>query len=180
MERRQVLRLSLLGVASGVASLAVANPALAAGYGYDYTYSLKGTGGAAWKPQSKSGQAMFSYVKPRLARLFPLGGMVNSPTVGKRLNLYALATPWVKNPVQVTAVGSLSFQLKSLPGHLEGANNYITFSFSGTQLRVRATGPKAVDPPKGWIPYPLWYLFANTIASSIYVPGTSVPHSPTA
>lgn len=175
MDRRSFIRLSSMGVVLGTASIFSATSAQAAGYGYDYTFSLKGTGGAAWKPESKSGTAMFAFVKPRLASLFPLGGMVNNPTVGKKLQLYVRGTS-AKNPVEVVAVGSSSFKLKSLPGHLEGANNYITFSFTGTQMRTYATGPKAVTPPKSWLPYPLWTTFAHSIATKLYVPGVSVPH----
>lgn len=175
MERRQFMRVTAIVLAAGAGAIASPQEAVAAGYGYDYSFSLKGTGGASWKAQSKSGTAMFAWVKPRLARLFPLGGMVNNPKVNQKLNLYAFGTSR-KNPVRVEAVGSRSFKLKSLPGHLEGANNYITFSFTGTTLRVMATGPKAVSFPKDWVPYPLWSTFANTIRSSLYVPGTSVPH----
>lgn len=123
--RRKFLQLSSVSLTVGAASVFSVTSAQAAGYGYDYTFSLKGTGGAAWKPESKSGTAMFAFVKPRLASLFPLGGMVNNPTVGKTLYLYVRGTS-AKNPVQVVYVGSSSFKLKSLPGHLEGANNYIT------------------------------------------------------
>lgn len=176
MDRRGFIQFSTVGAAVGVASLLGGQAAYAAGYGYDYTFTLKGTGGAAWKPESKSGTAMFNYVRPRLAKLFPLGGMVNNPTVGKTLYLYARAVPGAKNPVSVVSVGATSFKLKSLPGHYEGPNNYITFSFTGTTLRTYATGPKAVTFPKNWAPYPLWSAFASTIRNNLYYPGISVPH----
>lgn len=175
MDRRNFLQLATVGTAVGAASVFSGVTAQAAGYGYDYTFSLKGTGGASWKPESKSGVAMFNFVKPRLSTLFPLGGMMNNPTVGTKLYLYPRGTS-ARNPVQVVSVGSSSFRLKSLPGHLEGPNNYITFSFTGTTMRVSATGPKAVSFPKGWIPYPLWSTFSHTIATKLYVPGISVPH----
>ncbi|WP_430591971.1 hypothetical protein [Humidisolicoccus flavus] len=173
--RRSFLRVAAASLILGGTTFMFDQPAYAAGYGYDYSFSLKGTGGAAWKPQSKSGAAMFAYVKPRLSALFPLEGMINNPTVGRVLQLRSKPIER-SNPVKVMAVGATSFQLKSLPRHLEGANNYITFSFTGTTMRVFATGPKAADFPGSWVPLPLWTKFARSISTSLYVPGTSVPH----
>lgn len=145
----------------------IAKPA--AGYGYDLTYRLYPISPWKWD----SGNKVFDFIKPALKGLFPIGGMVNNPKVGQKLILTG------NNPVKVTSVGSRHFSLYSLPGHLEGAGNTITFTISanGQYLNVRASGPKAAKFPGNIVPSIVWPRFAGAIKQKLYPTGTSTPHS---
>ncbi len=108
------------------------------------------------RAKALSNKALFQYVSNNLHRLFPIPGMVSNPTVGQEIDLYG-------NPVVVTQVTSNSFSLRSLPGHAEGADNLITFSFRNGYIWIRAQGPKAGEYPEKLVPYILWPIFASRI-----------------
>ncbi|MHB8290073.1 MAG: RHS repeat-associated core domain-containing protein, partial [Acidimicrobiales bacterium] len=78
----------------------------------------------------------------------PHGGLVADHNGGLQYcHEYFINTFGYHNPVLVTGLTSTSLSLLSLPGHLEGAGNTITFSFfygkktGDTYLRVQASGP---------------------------------------
>ena len=140
----------------------------AAGYGYNLSYRLYPSTPWKWS----SGNRVFSFIKPKLKSLFPIGGMVNNPRVGQKLILTG------KNPVRVTEVGSRHFKLYSLPGHLEGAGNTIVFTISanGQSLNFRTWGPKPAKFPGNIVPYVVWPKFGNSIKYALYPTGISTPH----
>lgn len=136
-----------------VASVALAQPAHA--YGYSHSYNIQHHMAALFWPY-KRGEDVWKVVRPGLRKLFPLSGMVNNPKVGQRLVLFG------NNPVTVVTVGSRHFTLKSLPGHQEGAGNYISFTFTSTKLLVNAWGP-STNKSDPILPTTLWFAFSQKV-----------------
>lgn len=149
MERR----LFIGGGAAAATSVALAQPAHA--YNYSHSYNIQYWMVANYWPY-KRGEDVWKVVSPALRGLFPLSGMVNNPKVGQRLVLFG------NNPVTVVTVRSRHFTLKSLPGHQEGAGNYISFTFTSTQLLVNAWGP-STNKEKTVLPFALWLKFSQRI-----------------
>ncbi|WP_030614500.1 hypothetical protein [Streptomyces sclerotialus] len=123
-------------------------------YSYHYTYDLF--------RQAESAKSSFHKMNKIMKGVFPLKGMPKTVKKGQKI---CLEGGKKCNPVLVTKVGQTYFTLKSLPGHLEGAGKYITFSLKKKSddtlyLDVRAKGPKTV-----WQKHPLGgsanYLFAK-------------------
>ena len=133
------------------------------GYGYSLSYPIQypalGSGNLV------SGTDVWSKVLSTLSGTFPISGMGNNPSRGQTFILGG------SNPVEVMNVGVRSITLKSLPGHAEGAGNYIVFEVSedGTTFDVTAWGPKAVAFPVSLVPYAAWPLFASNVSSSINI-----------
>ena len=101
-------------------------------YSYDMTLDIFPVVGG----KEVSGEAMFSFWMNNFSKMF-LPGAPDNPKAGDRFNLGGT------NPVEVVEVGSRHFTLRSLPGHAEGPDNYITFTISpdGKTLQVSARGP---------------------------------------
>lgn len=126
---------------------AVAAPAQAQeNLGYDYNYST----GMTWpQTQLQTPASVLAEVGTNFWRYFPFSSNCTSlPAVGGQCILYAIGGVF-ENPVQVIGRTSTSFTFISLPGHFEGANRVITFSFYKTgidpfgdiRLRATASGP---------------------------------------
>ncbi|HLS32935.1 MAG TPA: hypothetical protein VK039_05040 [Brevibacterium sp.] len=90
--------------------------------------------------------------------VFPIPGMPDNPQVGDQFDL-------MFNPVEVVDVGERSLTLESLPGHIEGEGNLITFTVSedGTSFDVEARGPEATWFPN-ILPDIFWPMFADNLA----------------
>ena len=131
-------------------------------YHYSYHLPIQNPGSILPK-RFATDNSVFNLLKPRLSDVFPLTGMEDNPKVGDKLELEG------SNPVVVTKVTNHSFSLRSLPGHIEGANNVITFSISdnGTYLDVTADGPRAAPFPASLVPHAVWPLFAYKVATAI-------------
>lgn len=112
-------------------------------YKYHFSYNVIRT--------TESAQTAFRKMNKIMNGVFPVPGMPKTVKKNQRICLKMVKKC---NPVRVTAVGKTSFTLLSLPGHLEGAGKYITFSLKKNGyklvLDVQAHGPKAV-----WQKYPL-------------------------
>lgn len=92
------------------------------------------------------------------------------PPVGTRCELYVIPgwpVPGTTNPVEVVHRDRTSWTFRSLPGHAEGEDRYITFDFELDALTVRAWGP--------WTPtasitvttgaaHALWARFASNVS----------------
>lgn len=123
----------------------VAAPAQAAeDLGYNYAYSL----GIPW-PQSvlQTPASIMTEVAYNFAAYFPFASSCASlPAVGGRCDLYNAGTT---NPVRVVERTATSFTFVSLPGHAEGADRYIRFTFykvgadpyADLRLQAQAWGP---------------------------------------
>ncbi len=146
-------RIFMGGGAAVATSVVLAQPAQA--YNYSHSYNIQHWMAASYWPH-KRGEDVWKIVKPALRGLFPISGMVNNPRVGQRLILQG------NNPVSVVTVGSRHFTLKSLPGHQEGAGNYISFTFTANKLLVNAWGPTA-NKSKAILPFVLWLTFSQKV-----------------
>ncbi|WP_373426221.1 twin-arginine translocation signal domain-containing protein [Microbacterium natoriense] len=165
ISRRNFLQNSAASaIFAGAAALSPSPPRVVES-AYDYTFRLSALAGT----HDTSGATLFQSVKPRLAALFPLGGMVNDPSPGNELHLYirrsyirVRAAPRTAR-VLVSSIGSTSFALKPLAGQLGGRGNELTITFADSTLRVRATGPRLVQVTEEWEPWVLWSSFASSI-----------------
>jgi hypothetical protein len=103
-----------------------------ASYGYHFSYLLG-------LFTFSTADQVFNRIKNHMAWFFPIPGMCNSLSVGRTCSLAG-------NPVQIEQVGSRHFQLRSLPGHIEGADKHINFTirqggWGAMYLDVTAWGP---------------------------------------
>jgi hypothetical protein len=146
---------ALIGVAAVTGLLAQPTPAAAAvpetapaavaeDLGYNYTYSL----GITW-PQTvlQTPTSIMTEVGTNFYAYFPFSSSCTSlPPVGGRCDLYSAG---ISNPVRVVERTATSFTFISLPGHAEGANRYIRFTFykvgidplADLRLQAQAWGP---------------------------------------
>ena len=74
--------------------------------------------------------------------VFPFSGCSGKMEIGREC---VLGYGPFDNPVRVESITPRSFTLRSLPGHIEGANKLVTFSFyvaksGNTIMKVHATG----------------------------------------
>jgi RHS repeat-associated protein len=115
-------------------------------YGYSFRYWI------GWGPWVSSSHVM-SQVRKRFWLYFPIPSNCASISAGRRCSLAG-------NPVLVQYVWSTGFQLKSLPGHSEGAGKYIKFWFTKSwgshYLNVKAWGPDVT-----WCDKQSWCAAAN-------------------
>ncbi|MWA11459.1 hypothetical protein [Streptomyces sp. BA2] len=136
-------------------------------YGYHYEYFIS--------RRTATAQVSFRKMNRIMNAVFPIPGMPKTVKKGQKICLKGGGRC---NPVRVTKVGKTYFRLKSLPGHLEGANKLITFTLkkkSGGRLYldVRAKGPKTA-----WQRHPLggganklfakgmWGMYATNLSSA--------------
>ncbi|MGW7076633.1 hypothetical protein [Streptomyces sp. NPDC054866] len=136
-------------------------------YGYHYEYFVS--------RRTATAQVSFRKMNHIMNSVFPIPGMPKTVKKGQKICLKGGGRC---NPVRVTKVGKTYFRLKSLPGHLEGANKLITFTLkkkSGGRLYldVRAKGPKTA-----WQRHPLggganklfakgmWGMYATNLSSA--------------
>ncbi|MGW7084063.1 hypothetical protein ACWGH2_11285 [Streptomyces sp. NPDC054871] len=136
-------------------------------YGYHYEYFVS--------RRTATAQVSFRKMNHIMNAVFPIPGMPKTVKKGQKICLKGGGRC---NPVRVTKVGKTYFRLKSLPGHLEGANKLITFTLkkkSGGRLYldVRAKGPKTA-----WQRHPLggganklfakgmWGMYATNLSSA--------------
>jgi len=123
-------------------------------YDYDKHYDFDlGDGGPTY-----SGEMLWRIALADFSGVFPIPGMPNNPQVGDQFDL-------MFNPVEVVDVGARSLTLESLPGHIEGEGNLITFTISedGTSLDVEARGPDDTWFPNV-LPDIFWPRFADNLA----------------
>ena len=130
-------------------------------YSYSHRYLIQYP--ALMTGELKDGRAVWASALSNMGGLFPISGISGSPKVGQVFQLNG------SNPTKVVHVSDRSMTFLSMPGHIEGANNYITFEVSqdGTYLSVWAWGPKAAPFPANQIPNLVWPLFAVNLANSI-------------
>jgi hypothetical protein len=123
---------------------AAASARVAQDLGYNYAYSL----GIPW-PQSvlQTPASIMTEVANNFYAYFPFASScVSLPAVGGRCDLYNAGTT---NPVRVVERTATSFTFVSLPGHAEGADRYIRFTFykvgtdpyADLRLQAQAWGP---------------------------------------
>jgi hypothetical protein len=158
MQLTRTRRLAVLVVAvvaavgaGGIASAEQATPArpvtaAVENLGYDYNY----TTGMTWpQTQLQTPTSVMTEVGQNFWRYFPFSSDCTSlPPVGSTCILYAIGGVFA-NPVQVVGRTATSFTFRSLPGHFEGADRFITFSFykvgvdplGDIRLRANAWGP---------------------------------------
>jgi hypothetical protein len=109
---------------------------------YNYGYVLS-------YPPAPSPQAMLRMAVSHFSAYFPFQGCGQVLKVGQVCNLIG---PNGNNPIRVVAIGPTSFTFLSLPGHFEGPNRTIVFSFIEQLqpiathrlfLNVHASGPSS-------------------------------------
>ncbi len=161
----------LFGVGAGAA--VAAQPAAAAdNLGYDYVYST----GMTWpQTQLQSAQSVMSEVGTNFWRYFPFGSdCLSLPGVGGVCQLYFAGT---SNPVRVVGRTATSFTFVSLPGHSEGADRYIRFTFfkagadpfADIRLEAYAWGPwtaSAAATIDSGLAYTFWGEFASNVGNA--------------
>lgn len=134
------------------------------GYGYEMQLNVYPSLGG----EPVSGEKVFEWWMANLPMMFPIPGMPANPQVGQQISLSG-------NPVEVVAVGPRSFTLRSLPGHAEGPDNYITFEISedGKSLRITTSGPSDRGVlGEQVVPAALWNALAAQIqAGRMVAPG---------
>jgi hypothetical protein len=158
-----------LAATSQSSSAAVPLAAAAETLSYNYTY----TTGIPWpQTQLQTPASVTTEVTNNFTRYFPFGSNCTSlPAVGGRCDLYSVGTT---NPVLVYARTATSFTFLSLPGHAEGANRFITFTFYKTgidpqgdiRLQAYATGPwtlAAYLTIQSGQAYAFWNQFATNV-----------------
>jgi RHS repeat-associated protein len=150
-------------------------------YGYEYTYDISSV---PYSPED-----VLNEVTHNFSEYFPFKGCGSVLTVGLECTLKYGPTG---NPIRVESMTATSFTFRSLPGHDEGANKLITFSFwendGNLQLSVCASGGNS-----WWQKVPFsrrgnrgfanrkWGQFAESIEANLtyrandgYQPGASV------
>jgi len=136
-------------------------------YGYYFSFPI----GWYW---STSAQDINGFVVTHFNWAFPLWGCPNVLRVGIVCYLLSFA------PIRVIGIGSTWFRFYSLPGHPEGANKTITFSFSEdwwgfASLNVVAYGPDNTACERNVLctfanrqaAFALWGAFAAKTAASL-------------
>lgn len=137
-------------------------------YGYHYQYPI-GFG--------LSGHRILSWVVSNFNWAFPFEGCPNRIKVGDVCDLDHIA------PVRVTAIWPKTFQVYSLPGHPEGPDKHINFTFYGNSdrywyrddLDVTAWGPNNNFCKSNWVcalgnetfAYVIWQVFADNVAADM-------------
>jgi hypothetical protein len=166
---------TVTGLLAQPAPAAAAEPAPAAvaeDLGYNYTYSLD----IQW-PQSvlQTPASLMTEVGTNFYAYFPFSSSCTSlPPVGGQCDLYSAG---LSNPVRVVERTATSFTFISLPGHAEGANRYIRFTFykvgidplADLRLQAQAWGPwtaaAAATITSGLAQY-FWSQFAANVGAA--------------
>jgi hypothetical protein len=163
---RQVALLIIAVMAVGGTTL-VAAPAQAAPANdleYNYTYFLASS--PPTTPQAVTRMALDDFDS-----FFPFQGCPNVVAAG---TICPLEGPNGNNPIRVEAADATSFTFRSLPGHVEGADRMIKFTFfmngSEMDLNVHSWGPwtaGAVASINGGVAAATWQAFAFNLQSGI-------------
>lgn len=153
------------GVSAAPASAEQADPT---DLSYHYRYDL-------WVETAYNPEHLTSTVASRLTAYFPFdSNCTYLPQVGQRCELYSVpGFPLfgTTNPVMVVDRTPTSWTFRSMPGHTEGADRYITFRFQygryGYELDVEAWGPWTLSASltvSGGAARAVWQRFADNVS----------------
>jgi len=135
-----VVALGIVNLAGGSQAAAATRKPQDLTYNYGYVLSY---------PPAPSPQATLHMAVTRFSTYFPFQGCGQVLKAGQVCNLVG---PNGNNPIRVVAIGPTSFTFLSLPGHFEGPNRTIVFSFIEQLqpiathrlfLNVHASGPSS-------------------------------------
>ncbi|GLZ39679.1 hypothetical protein [Actinokineospora sp. NBRC 105648] len=152
------------------AVLALGTPVEVPDFSYAYRYQLQ-------IETAATEETLTEAVAADLRRFFPFDSNCPVlPPVGARCDLYTipgLPLPGTTNPVQVVEKTKTSWTFRSLPGHIEGSDRNITFTFSRSktalELRVHASGPwtpTAAATVHLGIAHAVWQVFADRVSAA--------------
>ncbi|SDD52619.1 hypothetical protein [Actinokineospora iranica] len=168
------MRLARRAVLALVAALAMSVPGSAAaqpsGLSYNFGYSLR-------LETARTPESLTTAVTAELARFFPFkSNCPVLPSVGGKCDLYAIpnVAMWgAVNPVQVTERTATGWTFRTLPGHGEGSDRTITFSFdwlgSTPTMQVRGEGPYSQEVANAVFSgtaFQVWQRLADNVSAA--------------